>query len=249
MTIFLRSRLYPLFFLISGAEKINLMRTLSDLTLMNRSGFLVCLAPAGYNRGSRVVWFTATVMQRWHQTKTLQDGWQLLLAYWPLIGNNKHSLNTITPWHTDSNQPPTARRCITRTHTRKRDALHKKSYVLVCKSFWLLTCRQKIMASTNVAVVRRVEPHHTYKPSQSNNTKAEAALTEPFLIIWGSVENLFIWKAPIVCGTWDCVFVSECCYHDHFKLYNATYTNVQYDVCPCVTTERTQVLFSHHCLR
>lgn len=124
MTILLRACSYPLLRLSLVAEKIHLRGILSDLTLSNEplcwscdvAGFPALLMPAGYKSGGRAVWFAARVMQRRHQTKTQQDGWHLLLAYWPLIGNNKHSLNTISLWLTDSNQPPTARHCKMHIH-------------------------------------------------------------------------------------------------------------------------------------
>lgn len=64
-----------------------------------------------------VRWVCFVAVQKWHQAKAQQDGWHLLLAHWPLIGNNKHSLNTISLWLTDSNQPPTASNC---KHTQTR---------------------------------------------------------------------------------------------------------------------------------
>lgn len=65
-------------------------------------------------------WVCFVAVQKRHQAKAQQDGWHLLLAHWPLIGNNKHSLNTISLWLTDSNQPPTASECKRRAHTHAR---------------------------------------------------------------------------------------------------------------------------------
>lgn len=105
---------YPLLCLSSVAQKIHLRGILSDLTLSNEplrwscdvAGFPLLLLPAGYSSGGRAVWFAARVMQWRHQTKTQQDGRHLLLAYWPLIGNNKHSLNTSSLRLKDSNSLP-----------------------------------------------------------------------------------------------------------------------------------------------
>lgn len=132
MSILLRARSYPLLPPSTAAEKIHLRGILSDLTLSNEplcwscdvAGFPALPMPAGCNRGGRAVWFAARVIQRRHQTKAQQDGWHLLSAYWPLIGNNKHSLNTISPWLADSNQPPTARHC--EMHTRTSCANNKR---------------------------------------------------------------------------------------------------------------------------
>lgn len=95
-------------------------------------GFLLCLCQLGT---TVVAWFVARVTQRRHQTKTQQDGWHLLLAYWPLIGNNKQSLNTISLWLTDSNRPPTARHRRMHTHTgcanKPGNAEHVKTQLVV----------------------------------------------------------------------------------------------------------------------
>lgn len=140
------------------------------------------LVPAGCNSGGRAVWFAARVMQWRHQTKTQQDGLHLLLAYWPLIENNKHSLNTISLWLTYSNQPPTARHCRMRSHTscankqgntlcRKnmhKTCAHTKSGQLTCEKTMFvrevgpLCGWQKIIASRNVTALlaRQGRTHH-----------------------------------------------------------------------------------------
>lgn len=182
MSVLLRACSYSPLCLSSVAEKIHHRGILSDLTLSNEplcwscdiAGFPALLMTAGYNSSDRAAWFAA--MQWRHQTKTQQDGWHLLWAYWPLIGNNKHSLNTISLWLTDSNQPPTARDYKMHTHTwvvqtKKGTVCGKHTRRVHTQSFerWQCKCTmfvgeggplsgwQKIIVSRNVTALLECE--------------------------------------------------------------------------------------------
>lgn len=111
MKIFKSSYTAPCLFMME--EEIHLRGILSDLTLSIEPlcwspdfvGFPLLLMPAGHNGGGRVLCFVARVVSWIHQTQTQQDGWHLLLAYCPSIGNNKPCLSLIPFWLKDSNQP------------------------------------------------------------------------------------------------------------------------------------------------